>query len=302
MAYETGNASNVETLLSALGVFAASKGWTVHYSGPRTVAGATPGTSLIVSRNLAHTNFKSFISTSVPSAATSLVPYITINGHDAYNPANGTESQENGSGLSLANLLTGPFASYHFFANENPSGDTYLYVVVEKSPGLYRHFGTGILNKFGGVTTGHFVYGTMWDPSYASDENSNQHHCPFDSNDFEAGYRNYVRADRDGVVNRWNATSGSLGFFGSRSTVYAFASGQTQRAVLWPFLAYVSRPGDSNSFLGMPPNVRAVSLQFLNAGENLTLGSDTWKVFPVVRRNGNLGEEDSGTYGIAYKV
>lgn len=306
MAYETGTATNVDTLLSALAVFAGSNGWTINYNGNRTVSGANPGKALMITRNLAHTCFASFLSSSVTNASAGYVPYIQVYGHETYNAANGTELQSGASGLALSNIMPGPFASYHFFANENPSSDTYLHVVVEYSPGFYRHFGTGILNKFGGVTTGHYIYGTYWDqgtfPNYKGSPDASLHSVPFDSNEGNAPFRNRIRADRDGLSPSWATGGSSSGFFGQRSDFYAFASGQTQRAVLWPFLAYVTRPSSNNSLIGMPPNVRAVSLEYLLPGESLTLGSDTWKVFPIVRRNGNTGEENSGTYGIAYKV
>lgn len=304
MAYETGTASNVEALLTALGVFASARGWTVHYSGNRSVAGANPGTALILSRNQAHVTFRAYASSSVTGAVADLVPYVLINGHNAYSAGGGTESQSNYSVSALANLMAGPFSAYHFFGNENPSGESYLHVVVEKSPGFFRHFGTGILNLFGVVNTGQYVYGTYWDPSSntINRADSEDHGVPFDTTSFGSPYKNSVRADFDGVINRWATAQGSLGIFGSRSAFYTFASDQTQRAILWPFLYYVSRPNSQNSWLGSPPNVRAVSLEFLNAGETLNLGSDSWKVFPIVRRNGNLGEENSGTFGIAYKT
>jgi len=60
---------------------------------------------------------------------------------------------------------------------------------------------------------------------------------------------------------------------------------------------------------GTPPNVRYINMEFFEAGDELTIGSDTWKVFPVIRRGPSKGymnpptepsDEFSDNYGIAY--
>jgi hypothetical protein len=65
---------------------------------------------------------------------------------------------------------------------------------------------------------------------------------------------------------------------------------------------YGERTSNLGSPLGYPPHLRWVRLDYLSPGDVLTIGSDQWKVFPVIRKDGGTGQVNSGKYGYAYKV
>jgi len=296
MAYETGGAANRDALLQAIAVFAAAQGWTVNYNGNRTGTGAGLGTAIIISKaGQCHTTFRTHNTSR----------WIDIVGHDAYNAGLTTETQANSSSISRSNEINGPFQAYHLFA-----GNTYLYCVVETTAGVFKHFGCGILQTFGALTPAHFVYGSNWNMAfgstpYAQDPNSNQHAVPQDS--FTNSASTQLRADYDGVSNRWNTTENSLSFYPNarnypRDQRLTKTSAYTQRAVLAAPVWTVTRPNSLRSFVGMTPDWRIITLDWIAPGDNLTLGSDVWKVFPVIRRNGGAGEVNSGVYGYAYKT
>lgn len=65
---------------------------------------------------------------------------------------------------------------------------------------------------------------------------------------------------------------------------------------------------DASKFcaVGLYPDVRLTNLDGVDPGQELTLGSDTWKVFPILRKapwsdSGVAFKPSSGLYGIAYK-
>jgi hypothetical protein len=285
MAYETGNASNIDNLLQALATFASAQGWTISYNGDRTGTGAGLGTCVIISKGgTCHTNFRTTNSSNT----------ITTAGQDPYNASLTTEQQTNSSS-ETTDAMTGPFQAYHFFA-----GNTYFYAVVETQPGIYKHFGCGILEKYGTVSPGHFIYGCDWDytqnPAYINDPFSSNHLWPF-----ENGGR--LRVDYDGNTNLWSTTANRLGFYpSSRSTRLNDVSAYTQRSVFAAPIWYLDRPNSYASMVGIAPGIRCVLLNWIAPGDSLTFGSDVWKVFPVIKRNGAAGEPNSGLYGFAFKV
>lgn len=296
MAYETGGAADRDALLQAIAVFAAAQGWTVNYNGNRTGTGAGLGTAIIISKaGQCHTTFRTHNTSR----------WIDIVGHDAYSSGLTTETQANSSAISRSNEINGPFQAYHLFADT-----TYLYCVVETTAGVFKHFGCGILNTFGSVTPAHFIYGCNWsmsfNPNYAGSSTSSYHGVPLDNNDAQSNARStQLRADYDGVSNRWNATVDRLEFYpNARESTPRLTrtSGYTQRAVLASPVWSLDRPNSQKSFVGVAPDWRIVLLDWLAPGDNLTLGSDVWKVFPIIRRNGGTGEVNSGTYGYAYKT
>jgi hypothetical protein len=81
-----------------------------------------------------------------------------------------------------------------------------------------------------------------------------------------------------------------------------------QQTLLIPYYLTKNRPSNKLSLIGELPHLRHVMLHNLNPGDTLTLGSDSWIVFPWIQRstsdkyNGTaplLGE--SGVMGIALR-
>lgn len=319
--YETGTSTSVTDLLDKLRVFATANGWTQNYFGART---SGSGQALQLTKG---TQYVTFIADTGTGSTSDPGPYFGAYSHNVYSAGNGTENQAQGSLKCLANGMSGPYVAYHFMTGAERGAD-YLYVIVEVTSGIFKHAGVGKLISLGALTTGMFAFGCRWSYSTASNVISNatyrDHAWPFDSveNGLRAGPGTQVRADSDGVTPRWYDSAGN-GTYGNRfgggvrspgtstagtqrGTVYApaaaGASGVTGRTLLIPAWLYGERTSNLSSPLGFPPHLRWVSLDYLNPGDILTLGSDQWKVFPVIRKNGGTGQVNSGTYGYAYKV
>lgn len=282
MPYETGSTANTSTLLAAIGVFAQTCGWTQHFIS---------SSYLIISRNGLFTT--RFFADSFNN--------IDVAGINPYDSGLQPQSQTGVSWIIETNNLVGPYAATHFFGNASSSSDSYIHIVAQVSSGAYRHFGCGGLRTFGAVTTGQYVFGTRG--SFSS--GVYEYTAPFGMSDDDFNSTT-VRADSDGISPRWlyndDYLNGNLLFINdSRNDDVSFASSQTQRAVLNQVVAYIKR-SSGKSMLGIFPNVRTVSLQYLAPNETVTLGSDQWKVFPITNRYGATGLENSDRYGLAYKI
>ena len=76
----------------------------------------------------------------------------------------------------------------------------------------------------------------------------------------------------------------------------------TGRAVLFPCLMAVHRPSGMLTLLGSPRDVRWTRIDNLAPGDIITIGAENWKVFPIIRKTGPSGQENSENYGLAYRV
>lgn len=321
MAYETGSASGVADLLDKLRVFATANGWTQNFFGART---SGSGTALQLTKG---TQYVTFIADTGAGTANDPGNYFGCYSHNVYSAGNGTENQAQGSAKCYANGMTGPYVAYHFISGAERGCD-YLYVIVEVTSGVFKHIGVGKLVSLGTLNTGMFAYACRWNynptSNIISTADSAQHSVPWDSTETasRAGPSTQLRADSDGVTPRWYdcyssgshgtrmgggvRTSGSNSAGAVRNPLYsvaiAGASSITGRTVLIPAWVYGERTADLGSPLGYPPHLRWVRLTYLNPGDVLTIGTDQWKVFPVIRKNGTTGQLNSGTFGYAYKV
>lgn len=324
MPYQAGTATNLQDLLNKLGTFAGANGWTVHFSGARTGGAGSTGHALILSRGDVQGILRS--NNSAGSPGLNPGPYLeALLWSGAYNSAS-TESQPQVSAVSDSNWMAGPYVAYHVYTNA--SGTPYFHVVVEVTSGIFRHFGIGQLRRFGAFTNGCYAYGTCMafatSPAYINTANS-FHGYPFNgSNQNSYGGNTLVRADFDGVSPRYCQagafeTTGRL--HGGYMQGSAFpSSGQfnvlansgvsafTGRAALLPLLVFAQREATDNLRhpLGFPEDMRYVSVDNFQPGDTITLGSETWQVFPVVRKGsaviGPVGVQNSWRYGLAYRV
>lgn len=319
--YETGAASSVTDLLDKLRIFSTANGWTQNYFGART-AGA--GQALQLTKGA---QAVTFIADTAAGNTNNPGPYFGAYSHNTYSAGNGTENQAQGSAKCYANAMPGPFQAYHFVTGAERGAD-YLYVIVEVTAGTYKHAGVGKLVAMGALNTGAFAFGSSWsyNPSSTNDISnlfSTWHAIPFDSAEeiSRPGPATQIRADSDGVTPRWYDSYGS-GSFGGRfgggfratnsslgnkrgtvlGPVQRGLSAMTGRALLVPCWVYGERASSLASLLGYPPGIRWVRLDNLTPGDILTLGADQWKVFPIIRKNGAVGQVNSAGYGYAYKV
>ncbi len=308
MSYQTGAANDAADLLDKLRLFATANGWTQDFWGNRTAA---TGKALSLHKSAL---YATFFSQTSGGYAEDPAPFIGVRGHTGYLADANPDTQTDASAITWSNYLPGPYVAYHFF-----SGANYLHVVVETTAGTFKHFGTGTLVTQGVVTSGQYVYAARWyysNPSHLNNPDSYYHGLPFDDQNWTYALQNgtYVRADFGGITPRWHfSRSGDAAGDELKCGYRIDASPQdllndaghstlTGRAPLWPLWCAVKRGSGYWSDIGYPPDMRFVRIDSLNDGESLTLGTDTWKVFPVHRKNGPIGAPNSGTYGFAFRV
>lgn len=320
MAYETASATGVNDLLDKLGIFAAANGWAIDYSGARTnPGGASQGNGLnALAIRKGGLYFVFYHHTANPTTDN---PAPRVYGYTYQGPwvaSNGTDAQANRSNASATNNLVGPYQAYHFFTDP---AQTYLHVALEVVAGRYAHFGCGTMQSTGSGSPIVYVHGTYWtyNATYINNATSNYHFYPFDAHVQQAGTTTgtQIRADSDGVVPRYfslnnNETGTSWawsGFRASSSKAYNFsqmqlrASSITGRTVLVPPIVTIARASSANrSLIGVPRDLRYLRIDNLPPGEVLTIGADNWRTFPVMRKNGSAGMENSANFGLAYRV
>lgn len=312
MSYETSSATGVNDLLDKLRLFLIDEGWTVDFNGSRT---DVTGNAVLVSKGGNCFGFMTDTSTGSGYNPTDFFGAFQYPG--PYAGGDGPHEQADASAISYANNMPGPFQAYHFFSGVNAAGVDYVHVVVEATPGSFRHIGVGQINKLGAITNGNYSYGASWHyhPSYINSLNTAQG-VPFDSledSDLIGWRTTVIRCDGDAISPRY-------GTFNLRTTVDAGSrqirggfnsdiaglaldpSSLTGRVTLLPIFGAILRPSSYYSLLGGPADMRFVNMTNLQPGDTIAIGADNWKVFPIRRKNGASGLENSGVWGIAYKV
>lgn len=314
MAYQSASASDANDLLDKLRLFVEGAGWTVDFWGDYL-----GGKALCVNRAGHYATFRA-----VPTGGTGVgtgadpAPFVSVRAHNGYTaaPAPGTVAQA--SPELWTNAMAGPFVGYDFFEGDGADGP-YVHVVVETTAGVFKHFGSGVLNREGEFSTGQYAHSSRWNYNDSPSNNNistpdyTGHRVPFDVRGSNEG--TYVRADVDGVSPNWLGGNNLHGGYSQnnggssltdvatlRGPYLAGASALTGRTQLWPLWCLGRRPSQLASPLGYPPDMRFIRLDYYNPKDILTLGTEKWKVFPVIRKNGALGEPNSGLYGYAYRI
>ncbi len=157
--YETGTATSQTDLINKLQIFAVANGYTLdnYDAGNRFCS---------ISRS-ADNLYMTFYWNATDTIA--MYQALAYSGGSAQTPW--TQTDDSGNGHSTLGLIdrgrqvsaigNGPYTAYHFFATTNPYC---IYAVVEFSPGLYRHFGFGMIAKQETWTGGAWVAGHLWNP------------------------------------------------------------------------------------------------------------------------------------------
>lgn len=332
MAYETGIASSRADLISKLCTFAVANGWTQdEYSASNERA------SLHKSSVYVHFWWEDDETTQ----PVSIGMYQSLGFSSGQDPPNHTDDAGGSDSLyqdyqrkSIKYIGDGPFTAYHFFSH----GDfDCIYCVLEYTAGIYRHFGFGELDKFGTWTGGEFVYGHCWHYESKSSETAGNHSILLDglhtSTSYEEG-RSGATIHIEDMPNQ--DASSKWGLVGGSPTSSSFPG--TDRAgedrvniqggarkgihlTFWNWLRADSLSGLVNlcpiscfysedpsisprvlRLLGFMPHVYQLQIAGFEAGDEITIGADTYKIFPAVRkRHESDGNEESLNNGIAYK-
>lgn len=297
MDYETGTSTDPADLLSKLATFATANGWTV----------ATPTSGSVFSKGdifvgmIASTNDMSF------------------RGALSYDSGVSWDNQPNNAGVStICDLGAGPYTAYHFFAGSEEDQE-YLHAAVEIAAGHFRHFAMGQLIKVGVYTGGTYVSAVRWDNSTSNQNNPEASAHTFICDAQSSSGTEHVWIDYDGKTDNWQRAVQASDFTTTRCTGSVRGNGMDNmfenrgylrwnlRSVPAPLNYFANRASSLRSFIGRIPHMRVFGMQNLSPGQVVTIGGDSWKVFPVCQRtesfgSGNSSIESSGYYGYGYRI
>lgn len=303
--YETGTASDRIDLLDRIRIAASALGWVERRwsAGDGWLALEPPAGGVVYHMR--------------PSGGAN----IAMRGSTGYDSGAAWGAQPGVQGSdTVTNVVAGPYHAYHLYATQD-----YIHVVIEAEPGRYRHLGVGVIERYGSWSGGEYVHGTFWDQgSTRVDVPDNDYHsAPFDGRAWASATRTYMttlRVDIDGLGSQWRRVSDGWGSGTVRGVVRGARDDGSIMARLWhctpttitgvapliPIMPLVGRAGDSTrmSPAGHVRDMRYVHMRYILPGEIITIGTDEWQVWPLVRRVDvvvNDDTEQSGYYGLAYR-
>jgi hypothetical protein len=310
MAYQdSANLAGPDVVIGQVLTFAAANGWTIERNN-------------LVGGNRTATIRKAGVTDYIHLYNTDAL-HVRMRISIGYDSGALPSAQPDVSGENLTLLGTGPYPTTFFFASQD---QVWITVAIAAS-GEYRHFTFGRLDKAGAYTGGTYVDSTYWDTiAYARNFSFKQ--VPFQAQHYGL-YNNYgrLRADiPDDARTNWfhqmgapgdqasivygEAGDGEIGNAGTAAILVnrADKNAFSGRSVFQVIPLYVKRIGSQVywSLLGTVQDVRYCSINKLEPEQEITIGSDVWKVFPVAGKRSLVnssagGPAGSGDYGYAIK-
>ena len=322
MAYETGTSSSVIDLLDRFRLFAIAQGWTVNRwvtAGSGRELCIRKGSAYF---NFRAWSNEAMLVNGVSYAN----KYgITMNGSDGYAAGAAWDRQPGYPVLRSSTgddqyhamfplvTTTGPFPTYHFFAPDSKT----LYAEVEVMTGTFQRWGCGSLDLFNPAAPGggRFIYstasqhvtngtgGTDW---LGSDADNSSYACelvPFRSADFATDNSTFSYSSASIVraaFSSFDNWAGSGRTANNTCLPYACQGGGCHDKVLRDYspnpmngigllLPNIVSLNIGNEFLspiGVIPGMRYMDMTNYLPGDEFTIGSDTWKVFPWYVKGG----------------
>ncbi len=241
---------------------------------------------------------------------------IFITGHIGYDGELTFDQQQGYAGrYAQANVGGGPYTKVFMFG-----GDEYVHVVIEMAGGVFRHISFGEIDKLGEWEGGTYFDATYWSLSAPATYLWQSSSSPI----FDAGsgvdFVGALRCDipQDGRSDAWalfrhnaafRAETGLYrGESNSASTPSYLTSQMYERndppfsgqIALGTIRADVLRNGGALSPAGVFPDVRYVNMARYSPGQEITVGSDVWKVFPMARKGVGSGTPSNPLYGQSF--
>lgn len=306
MAYQQTTGASPEDVIDKIGGFAAANGWTVVQN---TLSGAKR--TLVLKRS---GDYIQLWNDGVEDIY--ITGYVGYASGAAYNAQLGYAGQ-----YARANIGTGAYTNVFMFADAAPS--EHVHVVIEMAGGVFRHITFGEIDKLGTWTGGTFFDATYWYPSTYATYYWMENHSPvfntYGGQPWTGGLRCDIPAD--GRSNAWAlfdilnfSYHVRTGLYGGRrgSSTYADKSYLTDQIyprnappfsgqiTLGTIRADVARDGDFYSPAGVFPNVRYLNMERFAPGQEITIGSDIWKVFPMCRKGEGSSDTSHPRYGQPY--
>lgn len=324
MAYQTGTASSIEDLMQTLHDFAVAQGWTSNIMSTTNDWMAINNGSVFVQFRWDNSNaFAIFHSSGFTGTGTAPGNQVGDDGCgtvDASAPYNATIS----TGRRVNGIGNGPFTAYHFFTDGTTK---YIHCVLEYSPGLYRHWSFGTIDKVGTWTGGEYALGHVQESNTLT-SNAILWSSLSGATAAEANRAGSLHVE--GMPNqtggmRWmlfSATSaitgkdrggndriggpGSLTNYNPWLSSYGFLRASLLNGFLplipLPILWRNTAPSPSQVILlGFAPDQWLIQMANFNPGDEFVIGANTYKVFPIVRKQLTATSEGSLYAGIVYR-
>lgn len=331
MTYATGTATDLEDLLAKLSTFATTThgGWTQGYLNTTNGWFELHKGSLSVSFKYVPGGTATTLSV---HQATAFIGTGTAPGEHTNDSGNGYNTGSTGhtnanleSERCVRNIGNGPYPSYFFFADD--SANDYIHVVVEVATNTFRHFGFGILDKFGdGWSGGEYAYGHYQDSNTSAVQTDINTQTLLDG---LGGTSDAIRAATvriaSGLANQgtaiWgvSAQTATLGndsngdprrqiHGGFRAGMYArgfgnmTGSNSSGMVPMYSISAFYRDPSNPRVYLlGHLPDVRAINIRNFEPKQEITVGTDSWLLFPLSIKTAAAIAGRSLNSGIAYK-
>lgn len=296
MAYQENTGASPADVIDKIATFAAANGWTIHAN---SLSGSNR--TLVLRKGGDYVQLWNDDVTSI--RVTGFIGYVA---GTAYNLQAGYAGT-----VARANIGEGPYTQVYLFAEDAPA--EHVHVVIEMPNGIFSHISFGQVDKLGTWTGGTYFDATWWAQSYTQAFRwTDWCHALFDCANAYEGFRGAVRCDipADGRANAWAVMDEDLayrirtGLSGGNSNDTGgegYLTSQTYNRNAAPFSGQVtlgtirldvSREGGFFSPAGIAPNVRYLTMERYAPGQEITIESDTWKVFPMRRKGAGQPSSD----------
>ncbi len=186
--------------------------------------------------------------------------------------------------------FVGPHTQFFFFEDSTSDG-AYLHIAVEGTAGIYFHMWMGTIEKAGtfdggqyaaGCTAGSSATGTMWAGQFNPPTTSSTQWFRADSV-FSSGTPGWREMN---WFAHYRGGSTKLGAFSYEGGLNEWNQRTPLGPILAPFWASNTVSASVTQYIvaGHIPDMRYVSMDGREPGDLLTLGSDSWHLFPVHRK------------------
>lgn len=245
--------------------------------------------------------------------------------------ANGVELFTASSSAPYVRQIAQAPTKMHLFGGLLPQ--PYVAAVIEYSPGFFRHFYVGYMEKLGEYSGGEVMSGSIFETYQNVNYDSNYHQYLFGGMQSQwaspngCGGVRLVDGDLGGQLGATfqaqttrDSTAANLianrvlGGFRSNINDQQIARGQVTYAgvqVLVPVNLYLTRAQSRITPIGRPPGVRMVNMSNLDPAAPVNVGGKNWRCFPQFKKGGtggvgggspttNILDESSYLVGYAY--
>lgn len=313
MAFQTGTATSLANLISTLDTFLTSNGWTQDQAD-------AAGGKYAWNKNSQYVQVR--WDTGSPNNL-GVYQSLAFDGTGT-DPGNHTDDDGNGEVTGTdANFPSGRYveitngSSMEYWFFENDANPHYVHIVLETGTNVYVHFGFGVLDKVGDWTGGEYAYGH----NVNSDSNKDTRNtylldglkrlgtAKHAATLHLEGFPDQAVAEKWGQI--WGTSSttpptdraGEAKCFiqggyrgGLQAAPFGFqaANAASGLVAMYPIVLYLV-DNSKIYLLGQMADVRGVSMKLFAPEQEITIGSDTWVVFPPNEKN------SSSNQGIAYK-